>query len=488
MRGLRVAVLEPSVSAGPADLEVRERGEGEGRWAVRPRRPIPAGRAALLRFSFAGGQQIGPQFYVGPEVCFASAYGTAWYPLADGAARRGGGTLRISVPAGWNVIAQGRRLSAPAEEARGSFRFKSARPTYLSFAAGRYTLVNRAGAIPVSAYLLRPRPDMQGHLAGVQRILRVLSREFGPFPFPEFALVEVPRGLAQKASFNAATLQGFALINSNAFDVPAAHFDALLEWYGHEFSHGWWPHTVALRRPGGRYLEEALAEYGGLRVVESLAGPAAAEAFRRRGYPPDPIYGALQYFRLVGAGQDHPLGDLPAGPDSRQIAYNKGFLVWEMLSRELGRPRFRRVLGGIRRRYAFQELTWGEFWGAIQAGAGRDLAWFRRQWFERATAPEWHLTWEQEGSRLSGAVTQAAPFYRATLEIEVRGGPGQRLTRVVRARGARTEFTFPVGFPVRSVALDPRYLVLRWTPEYRAAAQAAREAAEAARPGPTGKP
>jgi aminopeptidase N len=159
-----------------------------------------------------------------------------------------------------------------------------------------------------------------------------------------------------------------------------------------------------------------------------------------------------------------------------------------MLSRELGRPRFRRVLGGIRRRYAFQELTWGEFWGAIQAGAGRDLAWFRRQWFERATAPEWHLTWEQEGSRLSGAVTQAAPFYRATLEIEVRGGPGQRLTRVVRARGARTEFTFPMGFPVRSVALDPRYLVLRWTPEYRAAAQAAREAAEAARPGPTGKP
>ena len=39
---------------------------------------------------------------------------------------------------------------------------------------------------------------------------------------------------------------------------------------------------------------------------------------------------------------------------------------------------------------------------------------------------------------------------------------------------SRTEFAFPVGFPVRSVTLDPRYLVLRWTPEYRAAAQAAR--------------
>ena len=143
-----------------------------------------------------------------------------------------------------------------------------------------------------------------------------------------------------------------------------------------------------------------------------------------------------------------------------------------MLSREVGREAFRQTLGRIRRRHAFRELTWNQFWNAIQAGAGRDLTWFHEQWFERAGAPEWHLTWKQKGNRLRGALTQAAPFYRATLEIEVRGRSGQRLTRRVRAHGARTDFTFPVGFPVRSVMLDPRYLVLRWTPEYRAAAAA----------------
>jgi peptidase M1-like protein len=318
---------------------------------------------------------------------------------------------------------------------------------------------------------------MQQYLDGVAKIFDVLVREFGPYRFKEFKLVEVSRELAQKAGFNAATLRGFAYVNSNAFKVPPAHFDALLEWYGHEFSHSWWPHTVAMKSPGGWATGEMLAEYGGSRVVETLAGPAIAEQYRRMGYPPDPIYSALEYFKIVGGGYDRELGDLPRESKARNIAYNKGFFVWDMLSREIGREKFRRILRDITRQYAFQQITLKEFWKAIEKRAGRNLGWFYEQWFERRGAPEFQLTWKQEVQKVSGAITQAAPYYRATMEVEVQGPERQRSIHKITVSGQRTEFVLPVKFRVRSIKLDPHYLVLRWTPEYHAAA------AEAARSG-----
>jgi Peptidase family M1 domain len=479
MRDLQVEVLKPIASAGVAKVEQTRAVGGwlapDGNtnndivYRVHPARQFLPGEDIELRFSYSGGEKMGVLFYVGPEVSFASAYGTTWYPQNSNHPE-GIGSLRISVADGETAIAGGDKRSSLEEEAKGIFIFEIIQPTYFSFASGKYTVIRREGAIPVSVYLLRGRENMPKYLEAVTRMLSVLEKEFGPYRFKEFALVEVPRALAQKVGFNAATLQGFTLMNSNAFNGPPS----AINWYGHEFSHEWWPHVFSLKRPGGRFIEETLAEYGGLRVVETIAGPAAAERYRRTGYEADPIYSALEYFKVVGTGIDGKLGDLPADEKFRNVAYNKGFLVWDMLSREIGRTKFQQVLRGITSRYAFRQLTLREFWRAIEAGAGRDLSWFYEQWFERTGAPDFQITWKQEGRTVDGAITQAAPYYRATLEIEIQGDQDQRLVYTVRVRGARTEFRLPVRFRVQSVTLDPHYLVLRWTPEYHAAADATR--------------
>ncbi len=433
-------------------------------YRVYPNNPFAPAQQIKLKFSYAGGGQMGFMYYIGPEVSFVSAYGTTWYPqFKDG---RGVGSLTISVPAGEAAIAVGDRVSSKRDEAQGTFQFRNQLPTRFSFAAGKYTIVRRDGSIPVSVYLLRSRENMPQYLEAVQKTMKVLEEEFGPYRFKEFALVEVPRALAQKAGFNAATMQGFAYINSNAFNVPASRFNVLLEWYGHEFSHEWWPHVVSMKRPGGRFMEEMLAEYGGSRAVETLAGPDPAERYRRQGYEPDPIYSALEYFKLVRKGIDGKLGDLPADEKVRDIAYNKGFLVWGMLSREIGRKKFKQVLRRITRRYAFRQLTFKEFWREIEAGAGRDLSWFYQQWFDRTGAPDFQLEWKQEGRTVHGTITQTAPYYRVTLPVEIQGDDGQRVVRNVKVTGARINFAAPVKFHVRSVTLDPHYVVLRWTPEY----------------------
>jgi hypothetical protein len=67
---------------------------------------------------------------------------------------------------------------------------------------------------------------------------------------------------------------------------------------------------------------------------------------------------------------------------------------------------------------------------------------------------------------LSVVISQPAPYFRATLEIEI-NGPGRRLLRTIEAINDRTEFNLSVPFKVDSVILDPHYKVLRWTPEFR---------------------
>jgi aminopeptidase N len=292
----------------------------------------------------------------------------------------------------------------------------------------------------------------------------VLSAEFGSYPFPELSLVEVPRALAIEAGFNAFSPAGFLVLNSRAFDAPEVKY--LLEWLGHELGHQWFPHAVTFDPPGFLYLEEALAEYGGLRIVEEIAGPEAARRLRTAGYEYDPIYSAAAYFRLVAQGKDEPLAGLHAGIDQRNLAYNKGSLVFDVLSRELGRATFQRILRGVTQGRRLQSISWKGFREAIKRGSGRNLDWFFDQWLTRSGAPDFQLSWQQEGGRIQGAITQSAPAYRAHLTVELRGTRGERAKHVVEVKSLRHTFKLPVSFRVDQAVLDPDYEVLRWTSQY----------------------
>ncbi len=480
MSAVRVEVVEPSRSAGLAKLDRVEGGnwerlEGERRnakWILRPPHPIPPGQPLVLRFSYAGSGEVAFLYYVGPEVAFASAWGDYWYPVVDSATGKGTGELTVMVPTGWRIATGGVRRSSAEEEAQGTFRSAILHSTYFSFTAGNYTVVRHEGAVPLSAYLLTRRDHIDSYLTGVAALLSALIAEFGAYPFDELVLVEVPRELAIQAGFNAFSPPGLIVVNSRAFDAPDVKY--LLEWLGHEMSHQWFPHTVALRVPPGLSMEEALAEYGGLRAVETIAGPEAARRMRTSGFEYDPIYSAAAYFNLVGAGVDQPLADLQPSLEHRNLAYNKGFLVFDMLSREIGRAEFQRILHEITRGRRFQTITWHEFLNAITAGSNMNPGGFFEQWFGRIGAPDFHLSWSQEGDTLRGVISQPAPHYRAHLKIEIRGSHGQRLVHVVELKGARADFAVAAGFRAQSAVLDPAYEVLRWTPEYRAAADTAR--------------
>lgn len=464
MRDLRIEIIEPKESAGPARAEKRE----PGRWVFLPPRPIPAGERALLRFSYAGGERTGVVFYIGPEGSFAGGLNTVWYPQPN--KEKGVGSIEFSVPAGYSVMATGAQRQTPREAARGIYRFDVDRPTYFGFAAARYTVLRQENsAVPVSAYLLRPREEAEQYMNGCSQVLELLAQEFGDYPYGEFALVEVPQEQANNAGFSGASIDGFILADSPSFDEP---FN--LAYYGHEIGHQWWGNVIRTKDIRGSYmLGEGIAQYGALRTVEQLEGTMAAEKFRRTGYPGYNLdQSGLGYLRHAAAGFDHRLADLPDDSVSHQIANSKGFLVLDLLSRTVGRTRFSQILRDFTRRNAFRPVTWDEFLEAVEEGAGTSLKWFFAQWFEQTGAPEWKLTWNQEGKTLRGVIAQTPPFYRATVEVQADGRDGQRTLFTVEVNGAATEFARKMNFTVRSITLDPHFLVLHWPPEYRAEALA----------------
>lgn len=476
MSALRVELVEPPTPASlehEPDDEDTSRVEGERKvagWILRPTRPIPKGQPVLLRFSCEGDGGPGLLYHIGPEVAYATGWGDYWYPVPTGAGQ-GTGELAVTVPAGWKVATGAVRRSTDDEEARGESRSAYVHPTYFTFVAGPYTVVRREDVVvPLSVWLLKARDRAPTYLAEVDTLFRALAEEFGPYPFDELGLVEVPREIARRTGFNGFSPPGLLVLNHRAFDVP--HVRHLYEWMGHEMGHQWFPHAFSLRTPPGLFAEEALAEYGGLRAVEKVAGAEAARRMRTQGYEFDPIYSAAAYFTLVHAGVDHPLARLESDPNHRNLAYNKGSLVFDMLSREVGRSKFQRILHGLTRDHRFERLTWREFLEEIERGAGRDLGWFFEQWFERTGAPDFELAWRQEGRTVRGTITQTAPHYRAKLRIAIRGRDGQTLDHVVPITGARADFAVPVAFTTEKVDLDPGYEVLRWTPQYRAAGAA----------------
>jgi len=488
MSDFRVEVVGPDSAAGHAQTEkvaVRpysRPGWGTATWRVHLPHQINANVPPLLRFSYEGG---GPQtsfiFSLESEVCFGAGIGTAWYPeIEDGPVQpdgrlrglRGTGSLKFFVPPGYVLESQGTSLSKPEEISRGEFRFNIDYPVFFAFVAGRYTVQHGRGRIPTSLYLLKARANADSYLTGSEKVLESLVHEFGPYPHPAFAILEVPSEQADRAGFSGASLESFILSNTDFLDK-----DFNTAFFGHEISHQWWGNLVRSKSVQGRWMmSEGMAQYGSLRAVEMLKGAAAAERYRRTGYP-DYIsdQNALGYFTLIAKGTDHRLSDLPQDGDlSRALSNSKGFIVWDMLSREVGRRRFSQILQNFIRKHAYQRVEWNKYLEEIEDGAGRNLRWFCDQWFERTGAPAFEINWKQEGRRLHGVITQTSPYYQATLEIEAKNIRGRSFVRTVRLREAQTSFSFPIDFHVDSAVLDPHYLMLRWTPEYRAAANEAR--------------
>jgi aminopeptidase N len=341
-----------------------------------------------------------------------------------------------------------------------------------TFAAGRYQEHRHEGRVPTTVYMLRDRPFARHMVDECGQVVEILEREFGPYPYGEFAIVETPSPQSERSGFRGASFEGLIFITTDQLNKG---FNLAL--FGHEIGHQWWGNLVkhtGLR--GGFLLDEAMAQYGSLRCIEELEGPEAAARYRWSGYPGYiPTQCGRASLWVAAAGFDLPLDRLPPRDAvSRLLADGKGFLIYHLLARTMGADRFRAALHQITRQHAFGSLTWERFRRHVQEQAGEDLGWFFDQWYGRAGAPLLSAEWSQDKGSLHFSVSQERPVYRLMLPIRVEFTDGSAMVRDVKLDDVRTEVDFPVTSRVRSVQLDPEFHVYHRTPATWKEAQALR--------------
>lgn len=467
--GLRIEVLEPSSCSGIVEVEAVEQVTNMAatqRFEGHLPSPCPPDLPLVMSVEYACGSYENRRWLnLTREFSFSSSYASAWLPTFEH--RRWMGTVRYTLPDEMVVVATGALESVEAHDGHSVFTFIVDEPSVFDFVAGTFDRRHREGHVPLSLYQLEPVAGAGALLDRTARMIGVLEEEFGRYPFAELSIVEVPTGPGLYAGLEGAAYPGYFLVRGDL--LHAGVEDWIL---GHELAHFWFPHVVAHREDSGApaMLDEALAHYGSLRVVEALAGPAAAEQFRREG--------GREAIRLAAAGFEHRLGGKSTSERWDRIAYSysntKGHLVYDMLARAIGRERFQSALHRVVYEHAGSELGWDEFLTSIEEDAGTPLRWFYGQWFDRPGLPILSMDWEQTSGRLRCAVTQSTPVFRLDIPLQIEFVDGTTIMQSVPTESATREIEIPIDLEVHEVRVDPHYTVLHATPEQWAEAEAMR--------------
>ncbi len=187
----------------------------------------------------------------------------------------------VTTPADQLPVAPGVLVSSTVADGRRTSRFRATRPVsaFFALAAARYHVERvRHGGVQVEVYV------HPGHRRNVPRVLKAATAaldlcvaRYGPYPFPQLRIAEVPDASLRAGGFALPGVVFLAERRGFLIDAEApGRVDLLAKRVAHEVSHQWWGHQLdPASGPGATALVESLARHTELRVLKSLRGAAA---------------------------------------------------------------------------------------------------------------------------------------------------------------------------------------------------------------------
>jgi hypothetical protein len=503
--------------------------------------PLQTGQRLEMRFVYAG--EVLSE--AGAGLLYVGARGT-WYPNRGLAMANF--DLEFRYPAGWTLVATGKRTDAIAPTpgnrlAQGNSgagaqvsRWISERPIPLAgFDLGKYErVVTHAGNVTVETYATSgmergfPKPPIESVLPnplvrGIPRqppltvappppsparnaqmvaaasahAIEFFSRRYGPFPFADLKVAQMPGELSQG-------WPGLIFLSSTSFltaeEKSQLHMSAVektlvSQVIAHETAHQWWGDLVMWSGYRDQWLVEALANYSSMMVLEA-ENPAQFRAAMEK-YRDDLLQKNKAGVRLledgpVTLGTRLSCSQFPSGYEV--ISYGRGTWLFHMLrsmmrdaermsgtgARGDGKADqsdepFVRVLRRIRQRYEGRPITSRELLQAFEEELPsslwyehhKSLDWFYEGWVNGTSIPRFELHAvkysDKPGSTtVNGIIVQKDAPDNLVTSVPLYTAVAGRMVLLGRvfADGAETPFHLSAPPGTRKVVVDAEQTLL----------------------------
>jgi len=325
------------------------------------------------------------------------------------------------------------------------------------FNLGQYarTTVQRDG---YTVDLFANKSEAEGAATGkelgnrVADVLEFYAQRLGPPPLKKLIVSPIPARFGQGFG-GLIYLSNMAYMNPSgkAFadtdPSTALFFTRLMQ--AHEVAHQWWGNLVSTEGYHDEWIMEALANYTAMLYLQKAEGDQAMNALLGT------YRDALNARNYAGASVESagPVTqgrrvELPGKPEAWiAVMYGKGAWIMHMLHARMGDEAFWKMLGELRRRYEYKNLTTDQFRALCveyspEGAPDRKLEAFFDQWVTGTGIPQLQLTstTKNVGGRfeVTGTLLQRGDF-SADVPVEV-NLKGKWLTKWVRPSGETTDF------------------------------------------------
>jgi aminopeptidase N len=390
-----------------------------------------------------------------------------WFPSIDHPSDKALVSFDVRAPAGWRVIANGRRVDriddafAPGDGGRWRYDLPVPIPTYLMvIGATVMTVETVTGCADGGAAQWRPTncvavtswafPPDSAHASRVFRrggeMIEFYSRLVGPFPYTKLAHVQSSTRFGGMENAGAIFYSERAIADGRDIEGTVAH-ETAHQWFGNSVTpHSW--HDL--------WLSEGFATYYGALFFEHVDG---SEALRQR------MDGVRRTY-LASDVHDLAIVDTTAVPGNNLLnllnrnSYQKGGAVLHMLRGVMGDDDFFRAVRDYYGRHQHGTARTADLQAAMTRHAGRDMAWFFEQWVFQPGFPRLRATmrWNEETRQAEITIEQTQPAgwptFRLPMDIVIATALGPE-RRSIEVRSRRETFRFPLAAAATAVRLDP---------------------------------
>jgi len=255
--------------------------------------------------------------------------------------------------------------------------------------------VGQAGHVQVRCVAFKEHEFYARELVRIAtEAIPVYERWFGPYPYPQFTIVESYFG------WNGNECGGLVMIDERIFNMPHLARNFVDYLVSHEICHQWWYNVVGTNGYSETWMDEGVATYFGHRLMTQKYGrnnnmltwPEGLgwlPNIKREDYRHYGMIGTMGRGELTATVQDMPgFGHLV---NLNSIAYDRGSKIVGMIEERLRPDAMLDFMHRVYHKYAFRILRVADFQRELEAYTGYSWEEFFQNWLYSPGMSDWCL-------------------------------------------------------------------------------------------------